>query len=159
MPRPCRTAKGLDLSFPFDLHSAAVFDSHMPCRAYDAPLSCHNHAVLKATYKATTHRGMGATWVWHGMCVLAPGVQRWHFGDLPAFGFFRLPRGVPRRLSEAYQSVKTVGLAVRLFPATTRTFTKDAALSEYCRDAEWHVWIKAARHDRGTAWARHGFVN
>jgi len=25
-------------------------------------------------------------------------------GDIPAFGFFRLPRRVPRRLSEAYQS-------------------------------------------------------
>jgi hypothetical protein len=27
-------------------------------------------------------------------------------GDLPAFGFFRQPRGVPRRLSVAYQFVK-----------------------------------------------------
>ena len=75
-----------------------------------------------------------------------------------------LPAGVPLRLlTEAYQSssqrsipttvksgsstlqtkrsVKLVGLAVRLFPATSRTFTKDTALSE---------------HGRGTAWAWHG---
>jgi len=59
-------------------------------------------------------------------------------GYLPAFGFFRLPRGVPRRLlSEAYQSSsqrsipttvkscsstlqkrRTAKLAVRIFPAT-----------------------------------------
>jgi hypothetical protein len=38
---------------------------------------------------------------------LASAVQRRHVGDLPAFGFFRLPRGVSRRLlSEAYQFVK-----------------------------------------------------
>jgi hypothetical protein len=106
--------------------------------------------------------------------------ERRPVGYLPAFGFFRLPRGVPRRLlSEAYQSspqrsipttVKsgsgtlqkkticwTAGLAVRLFPATTRTFTKDTALSEQGRGAAWHVWINA-RHGRGPAWERHGHV-
>jgi len=48
----------------------------------------------------------------------------------------------------------TVGLAVRIFPATTRTFTKDTALSEQGRGAAWHVWINALP-GRGTAWARH----
>jgi predicted nuclease with RNAse H fold len=33
----------------------------------------------------------------------------------------------------------TVGLAVRIFPATMRTFTKDTALSEHGRGAAWHV--------------------
>ena len=47
------------------------------------------------------------------------------------------------------------GLAVRIFPATMRTSTKDTALSEQGRGAAWHVWINA-RHGRGTAWARHG---
>jgi len=37
-----------------------------------------------------------------------------------------------------------------MFPATTRTFTKDTALSEQGRGAAWHVWIN------GTAWQRHG---
>jgi hypothetical protein len=46
-----------------------------------------------------------AAWAWHGW--VASAVQRRHVGDLPAFGFLRLPRGVPRRLlSEAYESVK-----------------------------------------------------
>jgi len=35
---PCR--EGFRMSFPFDLHSAAVSDSHLPCS---------DHAVLKAT--------------------------------------------------------------------------------------------------------------
>ena len=82
-------------------------------------------------------------------------VERRPVGYPPAFDFFRLPRGVARRLlSEAYQSssqrsipttVKsgistlqkkktiylTVSLVVRIFSATTRTFTKDTALSEH----------------------------
>jgi hypothetical protein len=33
----------------------------------------------------------------------------------------------------------TVGLAVWIFPATTRIFTKDTALSENSRDAAWYV--------------------
>ena len=33
----------------------------------------------------------------------------------------------------------TVGLAVRIFPVTMRTFTKDTALSEQGRGAAWHV--------------------
>jgi hypothetical protein len=37
-----------NVSFPYDLHSAAVSDSHLPCHA--APIPCSGHAVLlKAT--------------------------------------------------------------------------------------------------------------
>jgi hypothetical protein len=99
------------VSSPLDLHSAAVFDTHMPCRVHAAPLPCHDHAVLKAASQGhgTLRHGhaMGTAWEWNGMCELASAIQRRHVGDLPAFSFFRLPRGVPRRLlSEAYQSVK-----------------------------------------------------
>jgi hypothetical protein len=41
------------VSFPFDLHGAAMFDSYMPC---------DDHAVLKATFQ-----GHSAAWAWHGM--------------------------------------------------------------------------------------------
>jgi len=41
----------------------------------------------------------------------------------------------------------TVGLAVRIFPATTRTFTKDTALLKQGRGVAWH--------GRGTACSRH----
>ena len=37
VPLPCRAAKGLNVSCPFDLHSAAVSDSHLPCRAPTMP--------------------------------------------------------------------------------------------------------------------------
>jgi hypothetical protein len=42
--------------FPLDLHSAVVFDSHMPC---------HDHAVLKAT-----SQGHGTARHGHGMACL-----------------------------------------------------------------------------------------
>ena len=47
VPLPCRTAKGwLIVSFPFDLHSAAVSDSHL----HAMPMPCSDHAILlKAT--------------------------------------------------------------------------------------------------------------
>ena len=109
-------------------------------------------------------------------------VERRPVGYMPAFGFFRLSRGVSGRyLSDAYQSqmqvasvkpntvyhgrVKewlqhttkkticyTVGLAVRIFAATMRTFTKDMALTEQRRGAAWHVWIN------GTAWQGNGML-
>jgi hypothetical protein len=42
-----------------------------------------------------------ASWELDGMCELASVAQRRHVGDLPAFGLFLLPRGVPGCLSEA----------------------------------------------------------
>jgi len=48
------------------------------------PMPCSNHAVLKATSQGqrTVRQERGV-------------------GDLPAFGYFRLPHGVSRRLSES----------------------------------------------------------
>ena len=89
MPFPCHAVplRVQILSFQFDLYSAAVFYSHFPC---------HAHAVLRAKSQA-----YGT--VQHGMCELSSAVERRHVGDLPAFGFFRLPRVVPRRLEGCYQ--------------------------------------------------------
>jgi hypothetical protein len=81
------------VSFPFDLHRAAVFDSHM---------ACHNHAVLKETSQdqGTARNGHGMAW--HGMCELVSSAQRRYLDNLPAFGFIRLPRGVQRRLYQKH---------------------------------------------------------
>ena len=79
VPLPCRAAKSLECVFPFDLHSAAVSDSHLPC-----------HALTMPFFSRPRH---------------STAVERRPVGYLPAFDFFRLPRGIPRRLlSEAYQS-------------------------------------------------------
>jgi hypothetical protein len=50
-------------------------------------------------------RGRMTAWERHGIFELASAVQRRHVDDLPAFGLYLLPRGVPGSLlSEAYQS-------------------------------------------------------
>jgi hypothetical protein len=70
------------------------FDSHMPCRSLVMPRICCSESDL-----SRPRQGNGI------VCVnLHRAVQRRHVGDLPAFDFFRQPRGVPQRLSEAYRS-------------------------------------------------------
>jgi len=67
-----------NVSSPFDLHSAAVSDSHLPCRAPTMPF------------------------FWRPQHSTA--VERRPVGDLPAIGFW-LPRGVAGKLlSESYLS-------------------------------------------------------
>jgi hypothetical protein len=44
------------------------------------------------------------------MYELASAVMRRHVGDLPAFGLFLLPRGVPGSLSEAYSQMQVVSV-------------------------------------------------
>jgi hypothetical protein len=70
-------------SFPFALHSAAVFESNIPYPSHTVPLQCHEYAVLKATSQG---HGRVATGERHGMYELASAVQRRHVGDLFAFG-------------------------------------------------------------------------
>ena len=58
------------------------------CHAMPMPRHCH--ALIMPFFSRALH---------------STAVERRPVGYLPAFGFFRLPRGVPRRLlSEAYQS-------------------------------------------------------
>jgi hypothetical protein len=81
------------VSFPFDLHSTAAFDSHMPCRTRATPRPW----LSESDFSRPQHARHG-----HGTCELASAVQRRHVGNLPAFCFFRLPRGVPRSLSSEH---------------------------------------------------------
>jgi hypothetical protein len=66
VPLPCHAAQGLDCILPFDLHSAAVFDSHMPCRARAMPRTCVLKAPSQGHGTARHGRGMGmACGNWH----------------------------------------------------------------------------------------------
>ena len=83
MPRPCRAAKGLDCVFPiwFTQCGRVWFTLAMPRPCYAPPMPFFSRQRYSTS------------------------VERRPVGYLPAFGFFRLPRGVPRRLlSDAYQS-------------------------------------------------------
>ena len=101
---PCRKGFRLCLSYwiytmrPCLIHTCYAMPLPRPCRALTMPF-------WKRLLKATAQHGMGAEWARHGTCELTPAVERRHVGDLPAFGFFRLPRGFPRSLLlETYQS-------------------------------------------------------
>jgi hypothetical protein len=105
-------------------------------------------------------------------------VQRRPAGYMPAFGFFRLPRGVPRRLlSEAYQSSlqRSIPTTVKSGSSTVQKrrsvklldwqfeyFRLPSGLSRrtrHCRSrggARHGMCELTARHGRGTAWERHG---
>jgi hypothetical protein len=106
VPLPCCSAKGLDCVFPiwFTQCGRVWFTNTMPfpCHVTNMPFW---KRPLNATAGSWQGRGMGTAWERHGMCELASTVQRRHAGDLPVFGFFLLPRGVPGGLlSEAYLS-------------------------------------------------------
>ena len=82
VPLPSRAAKVLECVFPIDLHGAAVSDSHLPCCAHAIP----NHGILlKATASMAVERGPA--------------------GQLPAFGFCRLSRGVPRSYYQTHTNL------------------------------------------------------
>ena len=78
------------MTFPFDLHSAAVFDSYIPCRSHAVPLPFPCHATnMPFTAGSWQGRGMRTAW-------------ELNVGDLTAVGAFLLQCGVTGSLlSEA----------------------------------------------------------
>ena len=140
------------MSFPFDLHSAAMSDSHLPCRA-----------LTMLFFSRPRH---------------STAVERRHVGYLPAFSFVRLPRAVPRRLlSESYQtsSQRSIPTTVKSGSSTLQKrrsvkllddqfgyFRLPRGLSRrtlHCRSragARHGLCELTARHGRGRAWTRYG---
>jgi hypothetical protein len=138
VPLPCRSLIMI-VSFPLDLHSAVVFDSHMPCRSHIVRLLCHDHAILKATSQghgtARYENGMGtARYLWFTSIGRPETACR-----RPA-----RVRLLPATTRSSTKVVTRNRLAVRIFPSTTRNFTKDTVLSENGRVAAWNVWINTA---------------
>ena len=105
--------------FP-DFWNSAAFtaDSHIACRAHAVPLPRSASNGIQCVFPIWfTQSGR----VWFTLAMSCPcyaptmpffsrpqhstSVERRPVGYLPAFGFFRLPRGIPRSLlSDAYQS-------------------------------------------------------
>ena len=95
-------------------------DSHIACRAHAVSLPCRakgleclSHLIYRVRpCLIHTCHAMPMPRPCHALTMpffsrprYSTAVERRSVGYLPAFGFFRLPRGVPRRLSsEAYQS-------------------------------------------------------
>jgi hypothetical protein len=133
MPFPCHAMalRVQIVSFPFDLHSAAVFDSHIPCRARAMP-----RCSVSDYSKTTAQRGIGMAWhlkISIGRPQTACGRPA-RVRPLPA-----TTRSSTKVVIRSMQIRYTLGLAVGIFPATTRTLTEDTALSENGRGVAWHV--------------------
>jgi hypothetical protein len=113
------------------------------------PFSYHATTIpfWKRPLKATAQRGTGTAWyVW-----ISNGRPE------PACGRPPRVRLLPATTRSSMKVVTRSRLAVRMFPSTTRTFTKDTALSENGRVVAWHVWINAACERHGMcelAWRR-----
>ena len=60
VPLPCRAAKGLECVFPYDLHIAAVSDSHLPYHAPTMPFFSRPQPCCAVALRRTT-------WSKHGM--------------------------------------------------------------------------------------------
>ena len=161
VPLPCPAAKGLERVFPIRFTQCGrVWFTHA------MPRPCHPRPCRSSQGHGTVWPSREGLWA------------NCRFRLLPA-----ITRSSTKFSSDAYQSQMqvasaksnticmdkeksssstlqkkticyTVGLAVRIFPATMRRLTKDTALSEQGKGAALHVWINA-RHSRGTAWARH----
>jgi hypothetical protein len=156
MPFPCHAVplRVYNVPLPFDLHSAAVSDSHLPWHVLTMPFFSRP---------------------WHSTVV-----KRRPMGYLPTFGFFRLPRGVPwRLLSEAYQSSSQRSIPTTVKSGSTvaahdekdnllNCWTSSLDISSYHADfnkghgtvksmaGAWHGMCELRTwHDRGTAWAQH----
>jgi hypothetical protein len=133
MPFPCHVVPKLST-----LCLSHLIYTVQPClihTCHAARVPCHDHAFWKRLLKATAQRGMDMAW--HGMWVTCP--RSASFGYHAEFheGFYQ----------KHTNPLNCTTRAVRIFPATTRTFTKDTTLPENGRGA--------ARHGRGTAWAGH----
>jgi hypothetical protein len=113
------------------------------CHAMPMPRPCH--ALTMPFFSRPRHR---------------TAVERRPVGYLPAFGFFRLPRGVPRRLlSEAYQSSSQ-----RSIPTTVKSGSSTLQHRRSVKLLEYQFGYfrlprelsRRTRHCRSRAGARHG---
>jgi len=128
------------VSFPFDLHSAALSDSHLSCRAHAIP----DHAILLKATAQHVRRGTpcGLTASFRLLPAIMRSstkviIRRIPISDAGGQCETKHRLSWTRKIVVAARYKKTscytVGLAVRIFPATMWTFTKDTALSEQGR--------------------------
>jgi hypothetical protein len=103
-----------------------------PCRTHTMPRPCSS----VSNFSRPRH---SAAWAWHGTCKLASAVQRWHVGNLPSFGFFRLLCGVHEGCYQKHTN-----------PLHCRTSSSD--ISSY--HADFH-----GRRGTVREWQWHGFIH
>jgi hypothetical protein len=154
--------------FKTPLHTLKA-GSHSACRAHAVPTTCRAAKGLECVFPISfTQCGR----VWFTLAMPRPchtltmpffsrpqhstAVERRPVDYLPAFGFFRLPRGVPRRLlSEAYLSPSQ-----RSIPTTVKsgssTLQKDDLLNCWTSSSDISGYHADFHEGHGTVGARQG---
>jgi hypothetical protein len=152
-----------------DITGRLKADSHIACRALAVPLPCRAAKGLECVFPIWfTQCGR----VWFTLAMPRPcyaltmpffsrprhstAVETRPVGYPPAFGFFRLPRGVPRRLlSEAYQSSSQESI-----PATIKsgsgTLQKDDLLNCWTSSSDISGYHADSHEGHGTVGAGQG---
>jgi hypothetical protein len=108
----------------------------------------------KRLLKATAQRGR------HGVCEIASAVQRRYVGYLPAFDFFRLPRGVQRRFLSNSLNCRTSSSDISGYYAGFQ----EGHGTENGRGAALYVWITrhsmaGERNENGMGPACHVWIS
>jgi hypothetical protein len=141
VPMPCRTAV-FRMCLSHLIYTVLPFLIHT-CHAAPLPRPCH--ALAMPFFSRSRH---------------STAVERRPVGYLPAFDFFRLPRGVQRRLlSEAYQSPSQ-----RSIPTTVKSGSSTLQKRRSVKLLDWQFGYfrlprglsRRAQHCRSRAGARHG---
>jgi hypothetical protein len=149
MPFPCHAVllKVHTVSFPLDLHSAAVFDSHMPWRTRAMPRLCWT----EIDFSRPCH---SAAWAWHDMCELASVVQRGMWSTCGGSA----SSGYHTEFHEGCYQKHTSQLNCRTSSSDISGYHADfhegPSTVRKWQGAAWYVWIKAAWHGRsvGATW-------
>jgi hypothetical protein len=168
---PERRCENFELTLPNQ--STLKADSHIACRAHAVPMQCRAAKCIECVFPIWfTQYGR----VWFTLAMARPchaltmpffsrprhstAVDRRPLGYLPAFGFFRLPRGVPRGLlSEAYQSSSQ-----RSIPTTVKSGSSTLQKRRSVKLLDYQFGYfrlprglsRRTRHCRSRAGARHG---
>jgi len=156
---PCSAAKGLEC-VPFDSHSAAVSDLHLPCHAQAMIRPCRSslgHGTARPSRDclwATCGRSVSSGYhsKFHEVCYQKHTSLRcrWPVWNQTTFVMDKENSGSSTLQKKNLLNCWTSN------SATTRNFMKDTALSKNDRGAAWHGMARE-RHGicMGVAWARH----
>jgi len=117
----------------------------MPCPCHALTMPCPCHALTMPFFSRPRH---------------STAIERRPVGYLPAFGFFRLPRGVPRRLlSEAYRSSSQQSI-----PTTVKSGSNTLRKGQFVKLLDYqfgYFWLPCGlsqriQHCRRRVGAQHG---
>ena len=159
MPFPCHAVplRFYNVSLPFDLHSAAVSDSHLPCHAYAILRTCRSsqgHSTARPS-----RDGCAVLWPFLLIYTVRPClIHTFHAMPMPYSDHAVLLKATAQhgRLSTAVLCcVLEKNGMFRAWHGHGMASVNQTRPHRVNQMGNTHSKPLAARHGRGTAWARH----